>query len=214
MYKKANYIYEEQENIYSWNEIPTYIILVDKIDEEEEDLETCAKEIINYISEEFNITLNRSIITLFSLTTNRIRIQPLNIINNIFSSDICNQIINNLENYMVNLDYYNAIIKLIEDIDYYYNFDDNKNKPSYEIFGNILNAIQKEYMKIPENKMYFIYDDQQTFHKETLEKIYEKQENLFNETGISNYIILIHYIDFIKENLHSSAAAIINYISR
>lgn len=119
--EKMQALYQKQAYIYANYEIINYIFLVDYIDEEEEDLETCTQTISNLSSKKFGFSLSNSIIILISMETRRLRIQPGNNLDNIFSKSVCTEMINNLGPFMRSGDYYDAMINLIEDIDYYYN---------------------------------------------------------------------------------------------
>ena len=114
-------LYAKQEDLYVNNGILNYFFLVENIDEELEGLEKCATNIINYINKEFVFTLKKSIIVLFSMNSKRLRIQPGTELSSKFSQNVCSQMINNLGTYMRSSDYYNALIRLIKDADYYYN---------------------------------------------------------------------------------------------
>jgi len=118
--KRMQDLYKKQEFIYSNKYIKNYIFLVENIDESEEDLEICCKRLNFYISDYFGFTLYNSIIDLFSMNLSKIRIQPGDNIKNIFSDNIQNKMIDNLKSYMTQEKYYDGIIKLLEDIEYYY----------------------------------------------------------------------------------------------
>ena len=114
---KMETLYKKQENVYIKNGIPNYIFLVNYIDENGEDLETCIKNIINNINNDFPISNNKSIFALFSIDSHNsslrilkennfsVRIQPENSIENIFSESVCNKMINNLEPFIKSSNY-------------------------------------------------------------------------------------------------------------
>ena len=114
-------LYEKQEQLYVNDGILNYFFLVENIDEDSEDLETCADNIIKYINKEFLFTLKKSIIVLFSITSKRLRIQPGTELSSKFSENVCDQMIKNLGSYMRSTDYYNALVQVIKDADSYYN---------------------------------------------------------------------------------------------
>lgn len=115
------YLYQKQETLYVNFNIYNYIFLVDYIDENLEGLESCAKKINNQLSRKLNSDSSKSLIILFSMSSKRIRIQPGNSLDSKYSTSVSNQMINNLGTYMRSSDYYGAMEKLIEDIEYYYN---------------------------------------------------------------------------------------------
>ena len=210
--KRMRVLYEKQENLYVQYGISNYIILVDNIDENLEDLETCAKETINSFSKKYMINFNKAINVLFTINSTKIGIHP-GYISSIFSQSTCTQMINNLESYMRSLEYINALNKLIEDIEYFY----NKNKPSTVIWKKVLNASDNGEIIIPENKRYFIYDEQNYLQEEInstkMKALYKKQENIYTKNGIPNYIFLVNDIDENGEDLETCAKTIINYIN-
>ena len=163
----------------------------------------------SYFSKEFNYNLIRSVFVLFSMNSRRLRIQPGYSIANIFSYNTCTQMINNIVADMRNSDHYNAMNKLIEDIDYYY----NKKKPSAVIWEKIINVSESGEMIIPENKRHFIYDEQNYLKEESnnkkMQALYEKQENVYVKNGIANYIFLVDYINEFEEDLEDCAKSFI-----
>ena len=62
-----------------------------------------------------------SVVALFSMETRRVRIRTGEITKESITDDEANEMINNLGSYLREGNYYEAWIKLIEDIDYYYN---------------------------------------------------------------------------------------------
>ena len=132
---KMEMLYEKQDNVYNKTGIQNYIFFVDNIDENEEDLETCAKKISNFISYDFNISVEKSIIVLFSMESRRIRIQPGTELSNNFSETVSTEMINHLGDYMRSEDYYGAIEKLLEDIIYY------NNESQTDYLSNIIGII-------------------------------------------------------------------------
>ena len=132
---KMQELYKKQEDNYVKNGISNYIFIVNSINENLESLEKVAKNLNKYISRAYpTIDIKKALTVLFSMKTRRIRIQPGENIEKKFSSKKSTEMINNLQSYMRNELYYQALIKLVEDIDYYY----NKKTSILAIFGVLL----------------------------------------------------------------------------
>ena len=75
-----------------------------------------AANLLYSVSNKFKVNSTKTIVVLFSMTSHRIRIQPgINILNK-FKKNTTIEMIENLKPYMRSLDYYGAMIKLLEDI--------------------------------------------------------------------------------------------------
>ena len=81
-------LYEKLYILYANYSIYNYIFLVDYIDENSQDLESCAKKIINSLSRKFGSSPSKTLVILFSMNSKRIRIQPGTGIESKFSSTI------------------------------------------------------------------------------------------------------------------------------
>ena len=90
-------------------------------------------------------------------------------------------------------------------------------KPSTWIWEEASNAIKNELMIVPEDKTRFIFDQKNYLKEEInstkMEMLYEKQDNVYNKTGIQNYIFFVDNIDENEEDLETCAKTIGNYIS-
>ena len=133
-------VYKDQSNLYLYDGIQSYIFLVENIDENEEDLETCTQKLENYISNYFHIALYKSIIALFSINSKKIHIH-LGLLLDIKNNTL-NLIIEILQQYINNGEYYNATIQLIDALYYYYDLkpdeDDSPTKKSTSVVPYIL----------------------------------------------------------------------------
>ena len=114
---------------------------------------------------------------------------------------------------MNNKDYYNAMIKFIKDIDYYY----NKKCPSKLIWEKTIIANETGEMVIPKNKTYFIYDENNFLKEENnskrMQDLYKKQEFIYSNKYIKNYIFLVENIDESEEDLEICSKRLNFYIS-
>ena len=207
------YLYQMQENLYLYEGILNYIILVDNIDENKEDLKTCAKNVISLISKEFGFSLSNSIIALFSMNTRRIRIQPGDILEKIFDNTASSKMIENMRTYMINQNYYDALVHFIQDVDNYY----YRKNPSKVIWAKTLYAIRIGKIIMPFNKAHLIFDENNYIKDENdssrMFSLYHKQENLYLKNNINNYIFLIENIDESEEILETCAKKIKSSIS-
>ena len=207
-------LYKKQENVYVKNGISNYIFIVKNIDEDEEDLKTCATRIMNYIYQKFGLSMSKSIVILFSMDTRRIRIEPGTSIEKIFTSSVSSTMITNLQSFMRSSNYYRALEQFINDVDYYY----NKKEPSKDIWEKVSVSINNGKMIVPPNKRHFIFDEnnyiKEEINSERMQVLYEKQDNVYIQTGISNYIFLVKYIDEKEEDLENCAKNVMNYISQ
>ena len=118
---KMQNLYKRQEKLFKKNGIANYIFVVDFLDEKEELIEKAADNLYNYISNYFNVNMSNSVIALFSMKSRRIRIKLGILTQKNISDSNAKSIIKDLGSYLRNEDYYNAWIKLIDDIDRYFN---------------------------------------------------------------------------------------------
>ena len=122
---KMQFLYKKQEELFNKNGIANYIFAVNYLNEQEEAIEKAADNLYNYISTYFNIDISNSVISLFSIKSKRVRIKLGTITQQNISDSNAASMINNLGDYLRNKEYYNAWIKLIDDIDDYYNYKTN-----------------------------------------------------------------------------------------
>ena len=122
---KIKYLYIKQNDIYVKNGIFNYFFIIDNIDEKVESLDDCAIELNRQISIYFNTASSNTLIALFSNDTRRIRIQIGIDIEDKFSQLVSTKIIDDLKSYLQEYNYYDSLIKLIDDIDYYYNYQES-----------------------------------------------------------------------------------------
>ena len=118
---KMNYLYQKQEDIFSKYNISNYIFIVDHLNENLESIEDATFNLCRYLSNYFNISMAESVVALFSMETRRVRIRTGEITKESITDDEAEKMIDNLGSYLRGQKYYEAWIKLIEDIDYYYN---------------------------------------------------------------------------------------------
>ena len=121
---KMEILYPKQE-IFPKNIKYIIIYVVDIIDETQEKIESVPDHLYNYIQSYFQIDLYNSVIALFSIKSRRIRIKTGEKTRKFITDDEASEMINHLGGLMGNNDYYNAWIKLIDDIDYYRNKNTN-----------------------------------------------------------------------------------------
>ena len=132
---KMEILYPKQE-IFPKNIKYIIIYVVDIIDETQEKIESVPDHLYNYIQSYFQIDLYNSVIALFSIKSRRIRIKTGEKTRKFITDDEASEMINHLGGLMGNNDYYNAWIKLIDDIDYYRN--KNLNNTLVANFGGLL----------------------------------------------------------------------------
>ena len=118
---KMNYLYQKQEDIFSKYNISNSIFIVDHLKENLESIEDATFNLCRYLSNYFNISMAESVVALFSMETRRVRIRTGEITKESITDDEAEKMIDNLGSYLRGQKYYEAWIKLIEDIDYYYN---------------------------------------------------------------------------------------------
>ena len=114
-------LYERQGNISQKYQISNYIFVADNIDESQESIEDAADSLYRYIENYFEIDISNSVIALFSIETRRVRIKIGDKTQEYITDSEASDMITNLGEYLKKNDYYNAWIKLIEDIEYYRN---------------------------------------------------------------------------------------------
>ena len=114
-------LYERQENIFQKYQISNYIFVADNIDESQESIEDAADSLYRYIENYFEIDISNSVIALFSIETRRVRIKIGDKTQEYITDSEASDMITNLGEYLKKNDYYNAWIKLINDIEYYRN---------------------------------------------------------------------------------------------
>ena len=210
---RMKFLYQMQEDIFFNNNIKNYIFLVDNIYDTYEALNTFTNKIYNFIYKEFGFTLQNSIIAIFCIKSNLVKLKLGNDLQIYFIENIYNKMIENIKIYTKNSNYFNALIKLIEDIDYYY----NKIFPSNIFWEKVINASERGEMIIPINKAHFLYDEQNFLKEEVnsarMQILYEKQEELYLNNSIKNYIFLIRNIDEQEEDLKMFSQKLIILIS-
>ena len=116
---KMNYLYQKQEEIFSKYNISNYIFIVDNLNENLESIEDATFNLCRYLSNYFNISMAESVVALFSMKTRRVRIRTGEITKESITDDEANEMISHLGSYLREEQYYEAWIRLIEDIDYY-----------------------------------------------------------------------------------------------
>ena len=114
-------LYQKQEELFFKYNLANYIFIVDNLDEKLESIEDAADNLSRYLDNIFKIDMTQSVIALFSMKTKRVRIRTGKITKEKILDYEASSIINNLGPYMRNEQYYDAWIKLIENIDEYYN---------------------------------------------------------------------------------------------
>ena len=118
---KMEILYQKQEELFFKYNLANYIFIVDNLDEKLESIEDAADNLSRYLDNIFKIDMTQSVIALFSMKTKRVRIRTGKITKEKILDYEASSIINNLGPYMRNEQYYDAWIKLIENIDEYYN---------------------------------------------------------------------------------------------
>ena len=118
---KMNYLYQKQEEIFSKYNISNYIFITDNLNENLESIKNATFNLCRYLSNYFSINMAESVVALFSIETRRVRIRTGEITKESITDDEASEMINNLGSYLREKKYYEAWIKLIENIDYYYN---------------------------------------------------------------------------------------------
>ncbi len=116
-------LYERQENIFQKYQISNYIFVADNIDESQESIEDAADSLYRYIENYFEIDISNSVIALFSMETRRVRIKIGDKTQEYITDSEASDMITNVGEYLKKNDYYNAWIKLINDIEYYRNYE-------------------------------------------------------------------------------------------
>ena len=116
-----NILYEKQLELYDNYTLRNYIFFVEKVNEKEESIEDAADNIAKIIENLYNISLSKSIMALFSISTHRMRIRTGKDMRYIITDYEANQIIKDITPYLKNESYYEACELLIEKIDYFYN---------------------------------------------------------------------------------------------
>ncbi len=118
---KMEILYQKQKELFFKYNLANYIFVVDYLDENLESIEDAANNLSRYLNNIFKIDMEQSIIALFSMRTKRVRIRTGKITRENILDYEASSIINNLVPYMRSEQYYDAWIKLIENIDEYYN---------------------------------------------------------------------------------------------
>ena len=95
---KMKVLYDMQELLSVNYTIFTYIFLVDYIDEKQEDLESCAIKLSVLIFTKFGTLPSNTFISLFSMNSKRLRIQPGGDISSKYTDSISMTMINNFSN--------------------------------------------------------------------------------------------------------------------
>ena len=116
-------LYERQENIFQKYQISNYIFVADNIDESQESIEDAADSLYRYIENYFEIDISNSVIALFSMETRRVRIKIGDKTQEYITDSEASDMITNVGEYLKKNDYYNAWIKLINDIEDYRNYE-------------------------------------------------------------------------------------------
>lgn len=87
--------------------------------------------------------------------------------------------------------------------------------PSTMIWDNFLLSLENGKIILPQNKKYFIFDESNYLNEDKnskrMQKLYQRQKNVYDKNGIANYIFLVDYIDEDVENLEKCAKNINNF---
>ena len=205
-------LYQKQEDVYLFNDISNYIFFVQNLEEDKESLESCAKNLIALISKEFGFSLSKSIIILFSMDTRRIRIQPGNSLETLFTYSISSLMITNLQSLMRREDYYGALIQFIEDVNNIY----YRQYPSNVIWAKTLYSIKNGEIMMSSNKTHFIYDEKNYIKdgndSSRMKALYKLQEDMFLNNNIKTYFFLVEIIYETYKSLNTIAVNIYNSI--
>ena len=118
---KMKALYEKQKNLSDLYIVPNYIFAVDNQNEDLETREQATSNLAALLKNEFKIETNNAMIGFFSMKTNKSRIRVGSYIRIIFSDNILNSILKDLQSNLRSGDYYGAWEKLIDKVSYYSN---------------------------------------------------------------------------------------------
>lgn len=119
---KMQILYKMQERLYKDYGIANYIFVVDSLSESYDTIKEAANKLYYYISYDFKINITNSVISLLSINSRRIRIKLGSLTQQKISDSNAQSIINDLKPYLRSKDYYHALMTIIEDINFYYNY--------------------------------------------------------------------------------------------
>ena len=120
-HKKMKILYEKQEDIYNNLKISNFIFVVDYIDENQESIELATKRLRQYLYYAFEVDIDNSIVALFSMKSRRVRISIGKKTNEKITDSDAQSMIDDLASFLRNEEYYEAWLKFVNDIKYYYN---------------------------------------------------------------------------------------------
>ena len=111
-------LYEKQKSFYSKWKTSNYIFVVDNFDESLETIEEGADHLSQYLNNEFEIKMERSVLALFSIQTKRIRIRTGEVTKNSITDKEAQALISSLKDLLVQNNYYEAFLKLYDNLDF------------------------------------------------------------------------------------------------
>lgn len=119
---KMQFLYKRLERLFIEYGIANYIFILDSLSESTQLIKFTGDDLRFHISKDFKIDISNSVITIFSMNTRRIGISLGFETKQKITDSNAESIIDDLGPYLRSKDYYNALIKLIDDINFYYNF--------------------------------------------------------------------------------------------
>ena len=111
-------LYEKQKSFFSKWKTSNYIFVVDNLDEDLETIEEGAAHLSEYISNEFHVNMERSVLGLFSVQTRRMRIRTGDIARISITDKEAQALLYSLGDLLAQKNYYEAFLKLYDNLDF------------------------------------------------------------------------------------------------
>lgn len=116
--KKMKELYEKQKSLYKEYNLTNYIFLIENIDSEP--IDEAIDNLANKIEINYGIDIKQSIICIFTINNNKIKIKAGKNASEILTNENIKEMYKKLENNIYNKEYYEACKLLLETIDEYY----------------------------------------------------------------------------------------------
>jgi len=128
-------LYEKQKEFYSNYSTANYIFVIKNLNEKQESIEDATYNLCRYLYNEYGVSMEKSVVALFSIETKRVRIRTGEKTKEEITDGECEEIINDLGPLLREKKYFEVWITLIEKFDYFINESSSMSVIGYIVLG-------------------------------------------------------------------------------
>ena len=183
-------LYNKQKSFFEKRGTANYIFVVDNFDENKESIKDGAFHLSQYLYNEFNAKMEKSIIALFSIETRRLRIRTGEITKESITDSESEEIISSLGDLLRGKDYYNAFILYYDKLEYYIDTNSMIFSDYFlycffgAIFAFIVFYVGKMLIYEQCKKCYYLPDDDNLIKIVSFLKLQKTNKKIFTENCI------------------------------